>query len=109
MDFFNIEKIDHLLEWIAKSRRTLINEAEYVANTFWNHRDELLEEENSCGSPVLGCRVIDKNKSLRIQWFYWKFYKRYGKTMRTFTISRATSSGPSCWDRQYESASIDSS
>lgn len=80
MDIINT---DEILKWIADSRAALAAEAEQVASMFWDHRDGMLEVKANGVTPILGCRVVSKENSLRIQWWYWKFYKRNGQTKRT--------------------------
>ena len=76
----NVVIIERLFK---KEQEELVNTAKEISDMFWKHRENMLEVRSGGATPILGCRVADKDGSLRITWFYWSFYHRNGVNKRT--------------------------
>ena len=75
---------DELMEsYLEKEHESIARRAEEVAAIFWENRESMLEVRTKKALPVLGCRVVVKDSSVRMSWFYWQFYKKDGVTRRT--------------------------
>lgn len=89
-----IERLIEIENLLNIEHQELAREASQVSDIFWDHRDKSIENKLDRTNPVLGCRVNDKEGSLRISWFYYKYYKlRNGEVKRTNQhITRAKNS-----------------
>lgn len=79
----NAQHLDSIEKALHQEYLSLVHRAEVTAQIFWEHREGMLEVRSKGAFPILGCRVIAKDNSLRINWFYWTFYKVGGSTKRS--------------------------
>lgn len=70
-------------EYLKGEHESIARRAEEVAAIFWENRESLLEVRAKKALPVLGCRVVVKESSVRMSWFYWQFYRSNGVNKRT--------------------------
>lgn len=79
----NIETVKKIDEGFQTAFDGIVLEANAMKNVFWSHRNNMLEKHVDSLTPTLGCRVSVVDGAVRMNWFYWRFYKTGGKTRRT--------------------------
>ncbi len=79
----NTEHIKAIEQALQREFLELVRRAEDTSQVFWEHRDELLEVRTKGALPLLGCKVLATDTTLRMTWFYWSFYKMNNQTKRS--------------------------
>jgi hypothetical protein len=73
------ERVELMERILGAEIDSIAQEAQELSETFWSHRDGLVELKTGEGKyPVLGCRVQHKENTLSMSWFYYRFYKPKG-------------------------------
>ncbi len=79
----NTENMEAIEQALQRELLELTRRAEDTKQVFWEHRDGLLEVRSKGAIPILGCKVLATDTTLRMTWFFWSFYKTKTQTKRT--------------------------
>ncbi|AZR82806.1 conjugative transfer protein MobI(A/C) [Thiomicrospira sp. S5] len=80
----HLKNIELMREALKSEYGDIETRANMLSELFWEHRSDMVENKVSEQLPLLGCRVHKSNGALRMNWFYYRFYKDSSqKTRRT--------------------------
>jgi hypothetical protein len=83
----DVERLKLIENTLDAEVASIEQEARMLAETFWAHRDGLMEVRTGEGRfPALGCRVQSSEKSISISWFYYRFYRPKGSDKAKRTV-----------------------
>ncbi len=79
----NTENIEAIEQALQKEFLELVRRAKETSELFWEHRKGMLEVRTKGAFPLLGCKIVSTDTTLRMTWHYWSFYKTNNQTKRT--------------------------